>query len=107
MKNYFASNLKTLLMKKQMSQSELAKKLGVTSQSISRYTTGVSYPTLDTLMLLKEIFGYSLDELVTVDLALTTPLVREPLKEYEKTQNVDKLIQAISELTEAMKEKQG
>ena len=50
---------------KEMSQEDLAVALEVSRQSISKWETNGSVPALDKLVKLSEIFGVSLDELVT------------------------------------------
>lgn len=50
---------------KDMSQGDLADALEVSRQSISKWETNGSVPELDKLVKLSEIFGVSLDELVT------------------------------------------
>lgn len=50
---------------KEMSQGDLADALEVSRQSISKWETNGSIPELDKLVKLCEIFGVSLDELVT------------------------------------------
>ena len=50
---------------KEMSQGDLADALGVSRQSISKWETNSSVPELDKLVKLSEIFGISLDELIT------------------------------------------
>jgi len=50
---------------KEMSQGDLAEALEVSRQSISKWETNGSVPELDKLVKLSEIFGISLDELVT------------------------------------------
>lgn len=50
---------------KEMSQGELADALEVSRQSISKWETNGSVPELDKLVKLSELFGVSLDELIT------------------------------------------
>ena len=50
---------------KEMSQGDLADALEVSRQSISKWETNGSVPELDKLIKLSEIFGVSLDELIT------------------------------------------
>ena len=50
---------------KEMSQGDLADALGVSRQSISKWETDGSIPELDKLVKLSEIFGVSLDALIT------------------------------------------
>lgn len=50
---------------KEMSQGDLADALEVSRQSISKWETNGSVPELDKLVKLSELFGVSLDELIT------------------------------------------
>ena len=47
-----------------LSQDDLAERLGVSRQSVSKWENNVSVPDLDKLVKLGEVFGVSLDELV-------------------------------------------
>lgn len=47
-----------------MSQGDLAEKLNVSRQSISKWETNGSVPELDKLIQLSDLFGISLDDLV-------------------------------------------
>ncbi len=47
-----------------MSQGDLAEKLDVSRQSVSKWETGVSVPELDKLVMMSELFHITLDELV-------------------------------------------
>ena len=55
----------TLRTEKEMSQGDLAEALDVSRQSISKWETNGSVPELEKLVKLSEIFGITLDELVT------------------------------------------
>ena len=48
-----------------ISQEELAKKLFVTRQTISQWEKNQTLPTLDNLLRLKEIFGVSVDQIIS------------------------------------------
>lgn len=50
-----------------MSQGDLAEKLNVSRQSISKWETNASVPELDKLILLSDLFGITLDDLVRSD----------------------------------------
>jgi transcriptional regulator with XRE-family HTH domain len=56
--------LSLLRKKHDMSQSELAEKLGVTQQTISKYENGSREPDTETLKLLSSIFDVSIDYLL-------------------------------------------
>ncbi len=47
-----------------LTQEELAEKLNVTRQTVSKWESGLSEPDADTLLLMSEIFGVSVDELL-------------------------------------------
>lgn len=47
-----------------LSQGDLAEKLGVSRQSVSKWETGASIPELDKLIMISNLFQVSLDELV-------------------------------------------
>ena len=57
-------NLKILRKNKGLSQEELAIKLNVTAQSVSKWENDLSIPDLPILIELSELFHVSLDELV-------------------------------------------
>lgn len=59
-----AEQLKASRENKGLSQSDVARKLNITRQSISKWETGKSYPDLDNLVLLSEIYEISIDELL-------------------------------------------
>ena len=60
----FGGFLSKLRKNADMTQSELAEKLNVTHQAISRYEKGQCFPDVTVLVLLAEIFGTSLDTLI-------------------------------------------
>ena len=60
-------NIYSLRTQREMSQLELAEKLGVSRQSISKWETDASTPELEKLIKLSELFGVSLDKLVSGD----------------------------------------
>lgn len=50
--------------KSELSQEQLAEKLGVSRQAISKWESGISLPEIDKLLLLSEFFKVSIDYLV-------------------------------------------
>lgn len=60
----FGENLKSLRKLKKISQEELAEKMGVTRQSVSKWECGESYPSMDNLLLLCNIFHCKMNDLV-------------------------------------------
>lgn len=59
-----SNNIGRLRGERGMSQEELAAKLGVSRQSVSKWETGAATPELEKVAALAELFGVSLDELV-------------------------------------------
>ena len=63
----FKENLAALRRRFGYSQDELAEKIGVSRQTLSKYETGESLPDIERCRLLAEVFGVSMDDLVTYD----------------------------------------
>ncbi|MBR6384952.1 MAG: helix-turn-helix domain-containing protein [Ruminococcus sp.] len=61
----FSDNLILLRKAKNMTQEELAEKLNVTRQTLSKWETGDSLPDIEKCRMIAEIFDVSIDELVT------------------------------------------
>ncbi len=63
MANRFPENLKNMRVEKKVSQSGLAKTMGVTQQCVSEWELGRTEPTLTYLWRLADYFDVSIDEL--------------------------------------------
>lgn len=63
----FKDNLISLRRIHGYSQDELAEKIGVSRQTLSKYETGESYPDIEKSKILADIFGITLDDLVSYD----------------------------------------
>lgn len=63
----FGENLKLIRKSKKISQEELADKLGVARQSVSKWETGENYPSMQNIMCLCTIFKCKINELVHED----------------------------------------
>lgn len=57
-------NIRNLRKEKNLSQEQLAQMLNVSRQAISKWESNKAYPDIDNLILLKNIFNVSLDDLV-------------------------------------------
>lgn len=62
--NELGARLQALRRQANLSQQELAERLHVSRQSISKWELGTAKPDLDNMIRLSELFGVSLDELV-------------------------------------------
>lgn len=60
-----------------MSQDELAQRMNISRQAISKWETGISYPDIEKILKLSEIFNLSLDELVKGDKNFQNNLIKE------------------------------
>ncbi len=73
----FKDNLVQMRKMFQMTQEDIAEKLGVTRQSVAKWEAGDSVPDLDKCKQLADIFGVSLDDLANYEpdenLGLATP----------------------------------
>lgn len=67
----FCDNLVSLRKLHDLSQEELADRLQVSRQTLSKYETGESLPDIERCKQLAEIFGVSLDDLVNYDTTAT------------------------------------
>lgn len=63
---HFGERLAALRKERGMSQEELAEKLQLTRQTISKWETGASTPDLELLIQLAEVFDVSVDSLLGV-----------------------------------------
>lgn len=63
----FGSALKILRLKENMTQAQLAQKLGLTKSVISAYETGLRLPSYDVLIHIAKIFNVSTDYLLGLD----------------------------------------
>lgn len=60
----FQEKLLVLRKEKGMSQERLAEKIGVSRQAVAKWEVGQSYPDIDKLIILSDLFGISIDKLV-------------------------------------------
>ncbi len=64
----FGNRLKTLRIKKKLTQQQLADLLGLTKSVISAYENGLRYPAYDVLIKIARIFKVSTDYLLGVEI---------------------------------------
>jgi len=75
----FGENLKKLRKGRSMTQSELGGKIGLSKAVISKYETGLGYPSFDVLIRIAQFFGVTTDFLLgvsgnrTMDISGLTP----------------------------------
>ena len=62
-----SDNLKRLIKENNLSQEELAEKLGVSRQSVSKWESNSAYPEMDKLIQISNMFNVGIDELLNKD----------------------------------------
>ncbi len=78
----FSQKLYSLRKSKDLSQDELAEKLGVSRQAVSRWEMGTAEPSAQNLIELSNLFGVSIDELLKDDFSVPS---QENAPERENT----------------------
>ena len=63
----FADNLVELRKYHALSQEELAEKIGVSRQTLSKYETGESLPDIEKCKALADVFGITVDDLISYE----------------------------------------
>ena len=86
----FGENLKLIRKEKNMSQEQLAEKVNVSRQSVSKWETGESYPEMNNILELCKIFDCKLNDLIHTDMSdissLDEEIVMEAVKFNDKKQ---------------------
>ena len=86
----FGENLRQIRKSKKMSQEQLAEKVNVTRQSVSKWENGESYPEMNNILELCKIFNCKLNDLVHTDMtdisSLDEEIVMNVVKFNEKKQ---------------------
>ena len=96
----FSEKLTDLRKKAGLSQEQLADRLGVTRQSVSKWESGAAMPELVKLIALSELFGVSVDYLVKERMAEPEPAAPE---DRLSAQQAARLEQKVDDLTRCVK----
>ena len=68
MNNNFAENLRKIRKENNLSQEDLAEKLGVSRQAISKWESASAYPEMDKIIALCDLFNLNIDDLLHRDI---------------------------------------
>ena len=90
-------NIKSLRMKAGLTQKDLAEKLFVTSQAVSRWENGDVEPSISTLQSLSDIFNVSIDEIIGREL-------KEKKQPENKEDVEEKIEKELSNIKQELKE---
>ena len=85
----FGDNLRKLRRQKRLSQEELAEKVGVSRQSVSKWETGEAYPEMNNILELCKIFQCKINDLVNdsvVDLDSLDEEIKITVVKFKKEQ---------------------
>lgn len=89
MKN-FGDKIKSLRKKINLTQEELAERLNVSFQTISKWETNASLPDITMFPILANFFNVTTDELLGVDLAKKQAKIDEIIEEYNRLSTLGK-----------------
>ena len=81
-----SNNLKNIRKENNLSQEQLAEKLGVSRQAVSKWESGQSYPEMDKVLLICKLFNYNIDELMNEN-------VKEVNETKESKVNINKYVE--------------
>ena len=73
----FGDNLKLIRKNKKMSQEQLAEKMNVSRQSVSKWETAEAYPEMNNILELCKIFNCKINDLVHTDMSDINSLDKE------------------------------
>lgn len=79
-------NLKRIRKENNLSQEQLAEKLGVSRQAVSKWESGQSYPEMDKVLTICKLFNYNIDELMNEN-------VKEVKENKESKNNLNKYVE--------------
>ena len=92
----FGDNLKSIRKSKKMSQEDLAERVNVSRQSVSKWETGEAYPEMNNILELCKIFNCKINDLVHKDMSdissLDEEIVMKVAKLNEKKQKQVKVL---------------
>ena len=83
----FGDNLKRIRKNKKMSQEELAEKVNVSRQSVSKWENGEAYPEMNNILELCKIFNCKLNDIVHTDMSDISSLDEEIVMNVVKFNN--------------------
>ena len=102
----FGDNLKQIRKSKNISQEELAEKLGVSRQSVSKWETGENYPSMYNIMCLCDIFKCKINNLVhesmsdinSLDEEIKMNVVKLKEEKQKKVKVLSKIISIVAKI---------
>lgn len=99
-----ANNLKYYREKAGFTQEQVANELRITRQSISRWENGKSYPDLDNLVLISELYHVSIDHLIKENEELFKKIDQNVQQIQDKKQKLVEIEQEVLQITSKAKD---
>ena len=102
----FGDNLKLLRKNKKLSQEELAEKMNVSRQSVSKWETGEAYPEINNILQLCKVFNCKINDLVNdsiidmdeMDEEVKTSAVKFKESKQKKVKGISKAVAIIASI---------
>lgn len=102
----FNENLKTIRRQKGFSQEQLAVRLNVVRQTVSKWEKGLSVPDAELLIKIGEVLGVSVSELLGKEVEV--PVEKDEMEVLsQELQKLNELLVAYGERASALKKKTG
>jgi len=76
----FSERLKKERENRDWSQTDLAEKIHVSRQSVSKWETGKNYPSIEVIIDLSDLFGITIDEMLRSDKELKEKVIQDSKK---------------------------
>lgn len=102
----FGENLRNLRKSKKITQEQLAEKVGVSRQSVSKWETGEAYPEMNNILILCDIFNCKINTLVneglldinSLDEEIKMKVVKFKEKKQRKMKGISKAIYVVARI---------
>lgn len=91
------NNIKKLRKQFRLTQSELAEKLMVTEQTVSKWENDKCYPDISLLPVIANVFNCSVDKVLGVEMYTYESGVEKALENYEACENYEEEIEVLTE----------
>lgn len=104
MNDTFSKNLRKLRLDKQMTQEQVADKLGVSAQSVSRWETGATFPDILLLPEIARLYDVLVDDLFRENLQEHGKLFYRLVAEFGDAYRYDDFMAAVAEYERLEKE---
>ena len=103
MNNIFSNNLKKFRLKKGFTQEQIAEKLNVNPQTVSRWECGTTFPDVLTLPALAELYGVTVDDFYKKNSVAYENFAQRLASVYEQSRDPEDFMRCRSEYEKLIK----